>query len=106
MAEKKLSEIRTFVQELKPMNLSQAAVSNEPDLPCVNLADGASRALLSAPPAATGAIASPRVAGAIASDARVRYPRHIPVPLFDRVSYTRLNSFSPLPTMQLILDSD
>lgn len=106
MAEKKLSEVRTFSQELKPMKLSQAAVSKETDLPSVNVSDGASRSLLSAPSATMGAFASPRLGCAIGGDESARYPRHIPVPLFERSRYAYSNAFSQLPKMPINLAGD
>lgn len=88
------------------MKLSQAAVSNEPNFSSVNSLDGATRSPLSAPSAAKGAIASPQLGCSTRTSERDRYPRHVPVALFDRARYAYLNSFSQLPKMALNLDGD
>ncbi|HIK28725.1 MAG: hypothetical protein N3E45_13030 [Oscillatoriaceae bacterium SKW80] len=88
------------------MKLLQATVSNEPDIPSVNLREGTRRALISTPPVVTGASAYSRMTCVPNSETRVRYPRHIPVPIFDRARYTRLNSFSSMPTIPINIDSD
>lgn len=86
------------------MKLLQATVSNEPDIPSVNITEGRRRALISTPPVVTGALASSGMNSALASETRVRYPRHIPVPIFDRARYTRLNSFSSMSTIAINSD--